>query len=137
MRYCKRCPPPPLSFHPFLRDRLKNPSKFSFTASRSRKLRARCPRTLALISIYSDSLYMALCVSTSESVNASVWRSRRKKKKKKKKNPTSTNEIKEALKAAVKTPTGRWEARLPPHSSNFLCRHVNGWLRKNNNSWAE
>lgn len=71
---------------------------------------------------------MALCDSTSESVHASVWRSGRKEKKTK--NNTSANEIKEALIAALKTPTCRWGELTPPPSSSFLCWHGDGSLKK-------
>lgn len=74
---------------------------------------------------------MALCVSTSESVHACVWCSGRKEKtrNKKKKKATSTNEIKEALTAALKTPTCRWGELNRPPSSSFLCKNVEGWLQ--------
>lgn len=118
---------PPLLFYPFLQDCLKS-SKFSFTAMKSQKLWACCPRTLTLISIYSDSLYMALCVSPSESVNASFRCLRQKK------DPRPLMKLKRHLQPLCKLPQagGKHCSPLhpPPSSSSFLRRHFNGWLQK-------
>lgn len=78
------------------------------------------PFARTLISIYSDFLYMALCVLTSEWVNDSVRHSQCK--------TTSTNEITASTYGPMKLPRpGGMRSSL---NSRFLRREVDDLLQK-------